>query len=128
MMMTKGTILLFHMNIFKAGALQTLCHELDLNCRVCSPEEEHIPIKRLLDGAGHTTLPSGRTHGKTALSEEMLVMCGLDEETMDLFLEKLRSGHMAVSLKAVLTPVNRTWSAVRLCGELTRERKAYEIR
>lgn len=58
------------------------------------------------------------------LPEEMLVICGLSEEKLDLFLQTLRSSGAGVSLKAVLTPHNAKWSFSDLYNELRQERKA----
>lgn len=125
--MNKGTILLFHMNIFKTAPLVSLCEEMNLSCRVCTAQEEQIPLRKLLKRPAASLaegLP-GTAKGKASLSEEMLIMCGLEEEMMDRFLAALRSRQLGVSLKAVLTPVNSSWSAMRLGEELKRERAAF---
>ena len=58
------------------------------------------------------------------LGGRMVVFCGL-EDRMDALLPALRQAGIGPDcLKAVLTPINRTWNAVRLHEELLREHQA----
>jgi hypothetical protein len=60
------------------------------------------------------------------LGGRMIVLCGL-EDHLDALLPILqKAGAGRDCLKAVLTPYNRTWSAVRLYGELLQERQALQ--
>ena len=54
---------------------------------------------------------------------KMMVLCGLDDR-IDEILPMLRKTDAGGCMKAVLTASNRTWSAVRLYGELLKERSA----
>ena len=54
----------------------------------------------------------------------MVVLCGL-EDCIDALLLALRQAGIGLDcLKAVLTPHNRGWNAVKLYGELRREHQA----
>ena len=58
------------------------------------------------------------------LGGRMVVFCGL-EDRMDALLPALRQAGIGPDcLKAVLTPINRTWNAVKLHEELLREHQA----
>ena len=79
------------------------------------------PLTALLAGpAGPLSAPAA-----PAFSEEMLVMAGLSDESLEVFLAKLRQYHAGVSLKAVLTQQNAVWNAGQLQGELKRERAEF---
>ena len=58
------------------------------------------------------------------LGGRMIVFCEL-EDRLDMLLPALRkAGAGPECLKAVLTPSNRNWSALKLYGELLREHQA----
>ena len=58
------------------------------------------------------------------LGGRMVVFCGLEDQ-MDALLPALRQAGIGPDcLKAVLTPINRTWNAVKLHEELLREHQA----
>ena len=62
------------------------------------------------------------------LGGRMVVFCGL-EDRMDALLPALRQAGIGPDcLKAVLTPINRTWNAVKLHEELLREHQAMNVR
>ena len=58
------------------------------------------------------------------LGGRMVVFCGLEDQ-MDALLPTLRQAGIGPDcLKAVLTPHNRTWNAIKLHEELLREHQA----
>lgn len=58
------------------------------------------------------------------LGGRMIVFCDLEDQ-LDTLLPALRkAGAGSDCLKAVLTPSNRSWSALKLYGELLREHQA----
>lgn len=66
--------------------------------------------------------PNDYTGG--ALGGRMAVLCDLEEQ-LDAVLSALREAGVGPDcLKAVLTPHNREWDAVKLYGELRREQQA----
>lgn len=61
-----------------------------------------------------------------AISEELLVICGMTGERMDTLLGMLRGSGLSVSLKAVVTPHNVGWTLESLYRELSAERAEFE--
>lgn len=60
------------------------------------------------------------------LGGRMMVLCGLEDRIQALLPVLNRAGAGPECLKAVLTPHNRTWSALKLFTELRRERRALQ--
>ncbi|MDE7299966.1 MAG: DUF3783 domain-containing protein [Lachnospiraceae bacterium] len=58
----------------------------------------------------------------TPPQESLLVFCGLEERMLDKLLGALRRNEVQVDYKAVQTPSNQQWSALRLYAELEREK------
>lgn len=58
------------------------------------------------------------------LGGRMVVLCGLESRMDDLLPALSQAGIGRDCLKAVLTPYNRTWNAVKLHEELLREHQA----
>ena len=54
----------------------------------------------------------------------LLLLCGLREKRLDKLLFELRREEAVVEYKAVLTPVNRTWTLRHLYLEMQREKAA----
>ena len=114
----KPTVLLFNMPAKKQGAIRVLAARLRLRVLSIAPESFGTSLEMLLQGERGDA--SAETFG-----EEMLVMAGLSNGVMNLFLKGLRQQKAPVSLKAVLTETNAQWSAVELHKELCREREAF---
>ena len=60
-----------------------------------------------------------------ALTEDILILAGLPDDTMDRLLSLMRAQGVSLSLKAVLTDTNVNWNALQLQHELTRERNRF---
>ena len=58
------------------------------------------------------------------LGGRMIVFCGLEDRLDELLPALRRAGAGPECLKAVLTPSNRNWSALKLYSELLREHQA----
>ena len=58
------------------------------------------------------------------LGGRMIVFCGLEDRLDELLPALRKAGAGPECLKAVLTPSNRNWSALKLYGELQREHQA----
>lgn len=103
------------------GRLTALCVRLGLRLRRIRPEELGETVGYL---AGLDEGPAAEEpEGAAPVDEPMLVFCGLDNRALNALLQGLRQpGLPRVSLKAVLTPTNRGWTARALYGELQAER------
>lgn len=90
---------------------------------------EVIPVARRDYGrplaalAGLEEAP-GISYAGGPLGGRMMVLCGLEERLAALLPALARAGAGPDCLKAVLTSHNQTWNALRLFGELSRERMA----
>ena len=118
-----GKLLLF--------GFESLLNVLALEAAMCPLGVELVPVARkdynkplaVLAGLEREKAPSGPDSG-LPLGGRMMVLVGLTDK-VEQVLPLLRSAG-AGCLKAVLTPNNRTWSARRLYGELSREHRAFQ--
>lgn len=131
--MSKGKILLFHMNLLRISSIEALCRELDLECTVVSDARWNMLLGELAGlkmPAGAANMTGGAAGEKRFLSdpsdrEEMMVLCALAPGMLDAFLDAFRQREMKpVALKAMLTPYNARWTPGRLQTELRKERNA----
>ncbi len=67
---------------------------------------------------------SGVPYAGGPLGGRMMVLCGLEDRVEALLPALAQAGAGPDCLKAVLTPHNRGWNALRLFEELDRERRA----
>lgn len=118
-----GTILLF--------GFDSLLNILALSAAVAPFEAEVVPVARgdynkpigVLAGLDTEAAPSMPYAGGT-LGGRMVVLCGLEDRLEPVLAALNQAG--ADCMKAVLTPHNRAWNALKLYGELQRERAAME--
>ena len=82
----------------------------------------YLPLGKLFSLPEGAYRPSYSKDEAGALTEEMLVMADLVDPLFDTFLSALRQNGSAVSLKAVLTPINAGWSPCMLFGHIVKER------
>ena len=119
--MSAPAVLLFGLSgepgrLWRAAALR-----LRIRIREVSPAECDTALADILQNAA----PEAAAAPLAPLPEPMLVMAGFAPALMDAYLKTARTmGAQRVALKAVLTPYNASWSAVRLHGELAREHEA----
>ena len=107
-------LLLYNITGEKLAKIRAIACRLGLDALAVPREDYHKPLGSLLDGA--ECVPAA---GKD-FDDEMLVM----ETLSSPLLEALRAEGVQVSLKAVVTEQNRTWSSAALCRELRREHEA----
>ena len=93
----------------------------DVTVRTVRPDEQRHSLGYLTGMPGRT--PAAKPDG-TPFTDEMLVMSLFPGTLMDEFLAFFRTaGLEPVALKAVVTPSNASWSAVRLHRELKKEHR-----
>ena len=119
-------ILMFRIDDEKRRAIETICFQMGMTAVEVAAEEENVPLGLLAGAEGwRNPLLMENTREVQPLTEEMLVIAGLSEESLEVFLAKLRQYGATVSLKAVLTQQNAVWNAGQLQGELKRERAEF---
>lgn len=99
--------------------IAAIANRLGLSVKTVAPQDFAKPLG-VLAGAAEN-LPEGEG---TPFSEEMLVLCNIDEGTFHEFLGQLRSQKVPVALKAVLTEHNAAWSVSALYRAVSQERQA----
>ena len=118
-------ILLFHME--EGRAQKAFLAVKDMGAAVLSVDEsrEKAPIALLAGerlpgpfGIGEELPPA------VPFTEEMMVICGADHDTLMRMLKKLERAGFGGVLKAVMTPDNSFWNALQLYGVLSDERAA----
>ena len=112
------TLLLFNIPPRKRAALQVIALRCGCRMQPVPPERFGVTLGTLLSGE------AGETVSTEPLTEELLVMAGLNERQLDTVLTELRRRKVHIPLKAVLTPTNAQWTAGELYTELCREREA----
>ncbi len=58
------------------------------------------------------------------LSDSMMILCGIEGKKLNSVLSALRSRHVQIPYKAVLTPSNQEWTPAECLAELKREHEA----
>ena len=116
--MAVPTILAFNLDDGAADALKKVCDSKKFRMKAVPRESFSMPLGGMV-GLQVTGAVNAVTQG---FDDPMLVMCGLDEHTLDTFLRVMRySAVPPIPLKAILTPTNAAWSALTLHEELCRE-------
>lgn len=87
--------------------------------RQVMPSEIDIKISQLLK----VSQLSLETYPKEC--EECIFMVGFDKLSMDRFLNVLKNKNISIPLKAMITPINRTWTFSELLKELSKEHEKF---
>jgi len=119
----KPTLLLFNVPQKKKSLLAVPAVRLGLKAVSVPGEAFSLPLGVLIGEDAPAELPAPLPE---PFEEEMMVMCGLPDGTLDRLLAEMRRIKVHIPLKAILTDTNRAWTAPRLCAELAAERAAIE--
>lgn len=124
---------MFHVNnIKKEKQIAALCRSLKLGIRNIKQHDLNKQLGSICtQGGSKGGNVLSKTEGVKAPDKyrlpELIIFYGLSDETLDKFLEEYKkSGIEPVSLKAVVTPENISWSIYKLVCELEKERIQYE--
>lgn len=118
-MKNAGTVLLYNCSTPEFSKLKQIFAMLRLRMRVVEPDRYHVSLEELAQGKGEPGEPA------EALTEPMLVFCGLGQALLEQVLEVIRLAKLPpIPLKAVLTETNREWDTTQLLTELVKEREA----
>lgn len=120
-----GKLLLFGFDGLPAIlAVSAVAEAFDAEAIPVARGDYNKPIAVLagLDAAPGPALP----YAGGPLGGRMLVLCGLEDRVPAMLPALAQAGAGPDCLKAVLTPGNQVWDAVRLFEELWRERRALQ--
>lgn len=120
--MAPATVLTFNLNEPDFVRLRGLSAAMGIRVKAVPPESFTLPLGGML---GIPTGPINAAPVGESFRDAMLLMCNLNEQQFNQFLQMLRApGLPRIPLKAVLTPHNASWSAIQLHEELLREHEA----
>ena len=105
-------------------ALQSVCIALDITYVPVEASDFKTPLGLLagLSGLKLQACPE-MLPPQQDITEEMIVMYGMDEDLLNRFLAQCRKNGCSISLKAVLTKTNAYWNAGMLQYVLMQERQ-----
>ena len=115
----RNTLLMYNIAPDKLTKLRVLCMRLGIKMRPVEKSEYGLELEKLL-GEKSECQYDGDT-----FDDEMVVMCGCNNRTVDEFLMGMRTNRISVvALKAMMTQTNAKWSSFQLHSELCAERDA----
>ena len=132
-------ILLFSVNKEQQEKIKMFCDSLSIEVKAVEPDEYDKPISSIVGIPKTKTTVVRRSQGKiraantgsplsyrtTGFPEPMMVFCNLVQDDLDQYLSGYAAaGIEKVSLKAILTPHNISWTPEQLFDELMAEHKA----
>ncbi|MCD8357259.1 MAG: DUF3783 domain-containing protein [Clostridia bacterium] len=115
-------ILFYHPPELMRKRLPTILRNNGISVRVICKEMYTVPLDVLL-GIRQPGKILPNLSGE--LAEPMLIMHGFSSEGVDRVLKLLRENRIRISLKAVTTPTNLSWTSLQVYAELCREREAF---
>lgn len=117
----RETILLFHFSDKdRRNKLTRALLPLRMKVREVKREDYLQPLGYL--AGNKEILPNEEVYTGEEPEEEMLLMAGLSSQRVDMVLKAIRkSGIGMIPYKAVLTPSNQNWNALKLLEELKAE-------
>lgn len=147
--MSGVVVLLYNLDSDKGRKIEKFCRSIALKPVAVSQSDYNKPIEDLLEDIKNIRQESNICEAVSKLentevnleentpgsadsehfTDEMLVLCGFNGKLLDIFLREYKKRHIEpVSLKAMLTEHNRSWTSVELHAELCRERAAFTKR
>lgn len=114
-----ATVLLYNIEKSKAVKIKLLCRQFFLDAREVLKEDYGKKLSFLLGLSD-----DGTEEPFEDFSEEMLYLADIPDSFLPLFLNQLKRKKAPVSLKAVKTDVNITFTSTQLYRELVSEREA----
>lgn len=117
----KEQVLLFHFeDRERLSAVRKAMLPTHIPCTVIEQADCDQPLGTFV-GLPVTAMPEVPS---AALTEEVLVLCGLSDAGIQLVLAALRKAGIYIPYKAMLTPTNKDWTAAQLFAELYEEHQA----
>ncbi len=98
--------------------LERLCLKYGIAAINVKKEAYTLPIAAIAAG-----LPAVKNYAGEPLPEDMIVLSGFSEGSLELLLSEMKKYRTGVGvIKAVLTKYNASWTPIELFSELCRER------
>ena len=126
-------LLLAGADIFTVGLLRAAVPD-GIGIITITPDLYHTPLGLIAASHGHLPGNSSlQAHSRPEKGEgpgeSILVLCGWKNDPgLDRILSLINGSGASVSLKAVLTPANASWTILQLYEELKREREKIILR
>lgn len=117
----KTTVLLFHIqDRTRLHALKKIAMLMKIRVKVVDKKDYLQPVGYL---AGIKELEAQHmVYEGEELEEEMMVMAGFTNNQIDEWISSMRKAKLAkINYKAILTPMNITWTSLQLYKELKQE-------
>lgn len=106
----------------KVRKLKSLADRLGIELLVLSTEDLNETVGYLAGIAGFFPAPKILLQQSAPLDDELMILHNFTSEGLDIFLKSLRkSGVSSISLKAIVTESNQTWTVRALYEELKQE-------
>ncbi len=120
--MQQKLILFYEIEKEKLDKIEQICKKLNFRTKKVAKAFYLEKIGFLISFPGWKK--QGIRYEKEGFKEEMIVFSGLDSNDLDKFLDEYqKEGLEPITLKAVVTEYNKSWTSVELFQELQRERK-----
>lgn len=116
------SVLMVNLPEKKRNQLHVLSIRMNFACREILPQEVGCRISDLLKGKADSCAGAGR------FRDEMLIMDGFSGQDLNFLLNEMIRTHNTVTLKAVTTPTNITWTVAMLHAQLTAENREMNSR
>lgn len=117
--MQDPVLLTYNLDDPRAQEVRALAQSLGITVRPVPDTAHGVTLKKLLDDTSDEA-PMG---SQAAVKEAMIVMCHFPRPLLNALLDGFRDkGIPPVSLMAVLTPTNSTWTSADLYTALCKER------
>lgn len=115
-------ILIFNLPEDQLTKLRFTCMRLGIQVRKADAAEQGETIAALCGMTERASAPAP----EAPFSDALLVMANFSQPLANKLLAALKQARLTIRLKAVVTPTNALWDAVRLHSELAAERAAIE--
>lgn len=115
-------ILAFQVKEADLGKLRRMAGGMRIRLQTVEKADFRQPIENLL---GQKKNPFLEAYEGNLVTESMLVLDGFSDKRLDALLKALKKEQITVDYKAVVTSVNRKWTALQLYLEMEKEKKAY---
>lgn len=118
-----NNLLMYQIPPEKSRIIKSIALQHGFRIRVVQPEEAGASVGALAELLGAAQAGKGSA---VPFEDEMLVLCNVPRDAFHSFLAQLRARNVPVTLKAVVTEHNASWSFARLHENLVEEHAAMQ--